>query len=124
MVNYPRINKKLLHYHLDSIKVKLGQKVTEETIIGYTGKTGMATGIHLHLGMQESNGNIYQDPDVYNYIQKNNDNKVEQYIVQEGDNLTRIAEKYNTTWQKIYEKNKSIIGNNPDIIKPGQILEI
>ena len=46
------------------------------------------------------------------------------YIVQAGDNLTYIAQKYNTTWQKIYEENKSIIGNNPDIIQIGTKLVI
>lgn len=86
----------------------------------------MATGVHLHLGMQESNGNIYQDSEEYNYIpaESSENNFPHQYIVQEGDNLTKIAEKYNTTWQKNYKKNKSIIGTNPNIIKPGQIIEI
>lgn len=46
------------------------------------------------------------------------------YVVQKGDTLTSIAKKYNTTWQKIYAKNKFIIGNNPNIIKIGQKLTI
>lgn len=46
------------------------------------------------------------------------------YVVKKGDTLSSIAKKYNTTWQTIYNKNKSIIGNNPDIIKPGQVLTI
>ena len=46
------------------------------------------------------------------------------YIVKKGDTLSSIAKRYNTTWQTIYNKNKSIIGNNPDIIKPGQVLTI
>ncbi len=66
-VGYPRINKKLLHSHLDSICVKKGQKVEEGTLLGYTGATGMATGIHLHLGMKNINGGGYQDPHQYDY---------------------------------------------------------
>ena len=68
----------------------------------------MATGVHLHLGMQESNENIYEDPEEYNYIpvESSENNFPRQYIVQEGDNLTKIAEKYNTTWQKIIKKTK------------------
>ncbi len=66
-VNYPRINKKILHYHLDSICVKIGQTVYEGLLLGYTGETGMATGIHLHLGMKNSNGGDYEDPHSYNY---------------------------------------------------------
>ena len=41
-----------------------------------------------------------------------------------GDTLSSIAKKYNTTWQKIYEKNKSVIGSNPNLIRVGQKLEI
>ena len=46
------------------------------------------------------------------------------YIVQAGDNLSKIAQKYNTTWQKIYEKNKATIGSNPNLIHAGQKLKI
>lgn len=46
------------------------------------------------------------------------------YIVQKGDNLSKIASKYGTTWQTIYNNNRSIIGNNPNYIKVGQILKI
>lgn len=46
------------------------------------------------------------------------------YVVKMGDTLSSIAKKYNTTWQKIYDNNKSIIGNNPNIIKNGQKLII
>ena len=124
-INYPRINKKLLHYHLDSISITSKQKVKEGSLLGYTGQSGLATGIHLHLGMQDSNGDTFQDPHSYNYIpQENNKTITQQYTVKAGDNLSKIAEKYNTTWQKIYEQNKNVIGENPDIIKPGQILSI
>ena len=46
------------------------------------------------------------------------------YTVKKGDTLTSIAKKYNTTWQKIYEDNKSVIGDNPNIIKPKMKLVI
>ncbi len=49
-VKYPRLGKTGLHYHLDSYSVKNGQRVDSNTIIGYTGATGQATGIHLHFG--------------------------------------------------------------------------
>ena len=42
------------------------------------------------------------------------------YTVKSGDTLSSIARKYNTTWQAIYEKNKSIIGNDPNLIRVGQ----
>lgn len=46
------------------------------------------------------------------------------YTVVAGDTLSSIARKYGTTWQKIYEKNKSVIGSDPDLIRPGQVLTI
>ena len=62
-VKYPRLGVNFLHYHLDSIKVKKGQKVDKNTILGYTGKTGKATGIHLHLGVKRLSGGDYIDPE-------------------------------------------------------------
>lgn len=62
-VKYPRINKKMLHYHLDRICVKSGQKVTKGTLLGYTGMTGKATGIHLHLGVKDLTTDMYEDPE-------------------------------------------------------------
>ena len=46
------------------------------------------------------------------------------YVVKAGDTLSGIASKYGTTWQKIYNDNKSVIGSNPNLIKPGQVLTI
>lgn len=64
-VKYPRINKKMLHYHLDSVKVKNGQKVKKGTLLGYTGKTGKATGVHLHLGVKDVSTDKYEDPEIF-----------------------------------------------------------
>lgn len=52
-VIYPRIKKAFLHYHLNSYRVRAGQTVKSGTLLGYTGKTGKATGIHLHLGIRD-----------------------------------------------------------------------
>ncbi len=46
------------------------------------------------------------------------------YIVKKGDTLSSIAKKYKTSWQKIYKNNKNIIGSNPNLIIPGQVLTI
>ncbi len=62
-VKYPDLGVKMLHYHLDSITVKKGQAVNKETVLGYTGKTGKATGIHLHLGLKLLSGGGYIDPE-------------------------------------------------------------
>lgn len=46
------------------------------------------------------------------------------YTVQKGDSLSSIAGKYGTTWQSLYAKNKAVIGPDPNLIKPGQVLAI
>ena len=62
-VKYDRLGVKMLHYHLDSISVKTGQKVTKNTVLGKTGKTGKATGIHLHLGIKRLSTGAWVDPE-------------------------------------------------------------
>ena len=37
------------YFHLDKISVKVGQKVTKDTRIGYYGNTGASSGAHLHF---------------------------------------------------------------------------
>lgn len=46
------------------------------------------------------------------------------YTVKSGDTLSSIAAQYGMTWQQLYAKNKFVIGNNPNVIIPGQILTI
>lgn len=46
------------------------------------------------------------------------------YVVKKGDTLSKIANKYDTTWRKIYNDNIKVIGNNPNLIKPGQKLVV
>lgn len=159
-VEYPRINKKLLHYHLDSLAVKAGQAVVEGTLLGYTGTTGKSTGIHLHLGVKDSVTGKFEDPHAYNYVEyvaptksveevanevinglwgngkerkerltnagydysavQNRVNEIlapkpapvyKTYIVQRGDNLSKIAGKFGTSWEKLYADNKELIDN-------------
>lgn len=48
------------------------------------------------------------------------------YTVKSGDTLSGIARKLtgSTNWRTIYEQNKGVIGSNPNMIKPGQVLTI
>ncbi len=52
------------------------------------------------------------------------DIKPSTYIVKKGDTLVGIAKKYNINWKTLYEKNKDVIGKNPNLIKPGQVLTL
>ena len=45
------------------------------------------------------------------------------YTVSSGDSLSKIAKKLYgdaNAWHKIYDANKATIGENPDLIRPGQ----
>ena len=52
---------------------------------------------------------------------------VKKHVVVGGDTLSGIAKKYYDDagkYLKIYESNKDVIGDNPDLIKPGMELII
>ncbi len=165
-----------LYYHMkkDSILVSVGEKVTKGQVIGYMGSSGNTTGAHLHFGVQkdgkyvdplpylqkkindDNNENVYivkkgdnltkiakmynttyqvladynniKNPNLITVGQKikipNEKTNFINYVVKSGDNLTKIAKKYNTDWKTIYNDNKDIIGDNPNLIKANQILKI
>jgi len=52
-----------MYCHLDSIKVKKGQHVTQGDIIGTVGMTGRVTGPHLHWSVSLNNARI--DPSLF-----------------------------------------------------------
>ncbi len=56
----------------------------------------------------------------YDNVENSVDNCIE-YIVKSGDTLSEIAEKYNTTYQKIAKDNNI---SNPNLIYPNQKLKI
>ena len=80
-------------------------------------------------GIASKYGTTYQElnPNVIypGQVIKINGGTVEKiYTVKSGDTLSGIANKYGTTWQNIYNNNRDIIGSNPNLIKPGQILKV
>ena len=51
----------------------------------------------------------------------------EQYTVKSGDSLSKIAKAHYgdaMKWKHLYEANRALIGDNPDIIHPGQVLKL
>lgn len=116
-VKYPRLNVKMLHYHLDSIKVKVGQKVTKDTLLGYTGKTGKATGVHLHLGVKRLSGGGYIDPEMWSKNEYTAPSKEDNFFPEKGyfskgdvsPNVGKIAEFMFKTFPSY--TSKSALGN-------------
>ncbi len=116
-VRYPRINLSLFHAHLDKICVKNKEKVKEGTLIGYVGKTGSATGIHLHLGMTKIGSSTWLNPHEYEYLNQSGNETNNQsdniYIVKKGDCLWNIAKKFYNDGKKY-----TIIAERNNIKKP------
>jgi LysM repeat protein len=46
------------------------------------------------------------------------------YVVRSGDTLSRIASSFGTSVQAVYESNRTTIGADPNLIRPGQKLYI
>ncbi|MFI0739830.1 transglycosylase family protein [Streptomyces sp. NPDC021100] len=51
---------------------------------------------------------------------------VHDYTVRPGDNLSEIAEQHRVEggWHRVYQDNKKVVGGDPDLIHPGQQLEL
>lgn len=111
-------NIKTIYAHMKkgSVKVKVGEYVKKGDVLGIKGSTGYSTSPHLHFAVKLNNK--YVNPKKYLFESSGT------YVVKKGDNLSKIAKIYNTTWKSIYEKNKSAIGTNPNLIKPGMVLYI
>ncbi len=48
------------------------------------------------------------------------------YVVQPGDTLSTIASRFGVEggWQALYERNRQVVGDDPDLILPGQHLDV
>ena len=46
------------------------------------------------------------------------------YTVRSGDTLSTIAARHKTTWKKIYDANRKVVGSNPARIAVGAKLDI
>ena len=86
-IRYDRLGYRCLHGHLDSFNVKKGQKVNHDTILGYTGKTGLANGIHLHLGVKYIGQSDWIDPESIDYQEKPSGEYPFDGIVKKGSKL-------------------------------------
>lgn len=115
-IRYPKYGLSLLYGHCEKIYKKKGDKVKKGDIVAKEGKTGVATGVHVHVGITKIGSNTYLNPVNYNVIDDKPVDKKVYYVVKKGDNLTKIAKKYGTTvkqlvsWNNIKNKNLIYVG--------------
>lgn len=64
-VRYPSYDLSLIYAHCEKVYLKKGDKVTKGTIVAKMGRTGAATGVHLHLGMTRIGKNAWLNPTEY-----------------------------------------------------------
>ncbi len=93
------MNKIFQHGHLDRIDVVAGQTADNNTVIGLTGMTEQATGIHLHLGLFPSsdwNKDYYsrkwEDVSKYVYPLKTTEEMAHEVIAGKWDNYPKRKE--------------------------------
>lgn len=65
-IRYPEYNLSLIYAHCSKILKKKGDNVKKGDIVAVEGKTGAATGVHLHLGMTKIGSNTWLNPNNYN----------------------------------------------------------
>lgn len=93
----------LCHLVRDGVRVRAGQDVTQETIVGVMGSTGNSTGVHLHYELHDSAGRVI---DVTKYI--GCPNKIGTYSSMNYQDIeksnTKQSEKEKTTMaQAVYD---------------------
>ncbi|MCS6905282.1 MAG: M23 family metallopeptidase [Bacteroidia bacterium] len=111
-----------LYGHLDEILVRPGEVVKAGTPIGLGGSTGKSTGPHLHFEFRFM-GQQFDPEHILSFKTKNLKNptihirqewfshlagfkKATYHTVQEGDTLEEIADKYDTSIQRICALNR------------------
>lgn len=93
-----------------------------DTLWAIANAHGLSLARLLQLNPQIADPNVIHPGDVVNV--SGNRPETQTYTVQEGDTLSGIASKFGTSWQAVYNANRGVIGDNPDLIKPGEVLSI
>ncbi|MFI2201036.1 transglycosylase family protein [Streptomyces sp. NPDC020192] len=95
----------------------------------HTGSSGTASGTAVPKGVTTKSVPAEKSapaktPDRAQTHQGRSASRGGDYTVREGDTLSAIAERHGTTWQRIYAANKKVIGDDPNLIMPGQRLAL
>jgi len=108
-------NLKSLYAHMSRYKkgLRVGQKISKGTIIGYVGSTGRSTGPHLHLGIYKNGKAVNPE----RYIRTRTKCYVKRLKGKEYRRLRKKVIAYRTKFRKIMRT-----GGNPIYVKNGVYL--
>jgi len=123
------------YWHLSKLIAKIGQRVKQGELLGFSGHSGWATGPHLHFGIKVTlnpaeNMRGWTDPMPY-FVEKITDptpvaTEQRTYVVKPGDTLWGISKRFygnGIYWKRIHKANLLKVPN-PNLIRPLQILQI
>jgi nucleoid-associated protein YgaU len=106
-------------------QIRIAEKVLNSQGIGawpvcgkraYTGNTNSNTSVSRSTGSSSAP----QRSSVENWPEK----VYKAYTVRSGDTLSGIGKKLNKDWHKIYSNNTKVVGSDPNLIFPGEVLVI
>ena len=129
---FPRMRFILCHMVKDSVKVKVGQKVSRTTLLGTMGTTGNSSGVHVHVECRIDNVSV--DPTAYLGIanKKANglnstdfktteaeSNKILQQMLDKKDGKSTSTKDYKSLYEneqkKVNELNSEVMGLSAQI---------
>lgn len=111
------VNKRLESDNSGNQVVKSNEELAIEVIKGLWGN-----GIDRKNRLTKAGYNYNEVQSIVN--QKLKKTSFKTYTVMSGDTLSGIAKKLGiSNWRTLYNNNKDIIGNNPNLIKVGQVLK-
>ena len=102
----------------------LGQVFNGNYFLKSVTHTISADGYSVSAEVQNVDDIMYADVNTGGDSDKAQTNASTSYTVQSGDCLSTIAQRFGITWQKLYEANREVIGDDPNSIYPNQELTI
>lgn len=122
-------SKALYAHMIGHSPLSAGDAVKRGQTVGRVGSTGAATGPHLHLEITV--GGRYVEPIGYmkaRPVPSKPPSKpsapTRRHVVARGESLSSIARRYGLTWQALYKLNRRTIGDDPNRIYVGQVLDL
>ncbi|WP_031509696.1 transglycosylase family protein [Streptomyces megasporus] len=91
---------------------------------GWSGRSGSQSQSQSQSHSSSQSQSQSVSADSHGHHGEDGEDEVGTYTVRSGDTLRAIAAEHDTTWQQLYEENKDVVGDDPNLIFPGQKLRV